>query len=226
MNTLKRLITKETIDINIKFVPQFQLPNCMNFMFTSQHADSFFLEDKDRRFLVIEVTDDPMPDRFYREYDEWYKGAGGPALHDWLLRRKISPEFNPMGHAPRTAAKERMIAATKSEAGSWLHELKHFPEQILHFGEQVYTRDLFSSAELLKMYDRDHMNSKVTAVGLGRQLSSAGFAQVMGGQPIHNPNTNKMERLYAVRNVRLWKDCKDIKKIARNLAMQPVRKPK
>jgi hypothetical protein len=198
----------------------------MNFMFTSQHADSFFLEDKDRRFLVIEVTEDPMPDKFYREYDRWYKQEGGPALHDWLLRRKIHPEFNPMGHAPRTMAKERMIAATKSEAGSWLHDLKHFPEQILHFGDMQLTRDIFSTAELLKMYERDHMNSKVTAVGLGRQLSSAGFVQVMGGQPVLNPNTQKMERLFAARNTHIWKNCKDIKKVQRNLAMQPVRRAK
>lgn len=223
MNTLKRLITKETIDVNIKFVPQFELPNCMNFMFTSQHADSFFLEDKDRRFLVIEVAEDPLPEKFYRDYDKWYKGDGGPALHEWLLRRRISSEFNPMGHAPRTLAKERMIAATKSEAGSWLYDLKNYPDQTLRMGEMRFVRDLFSSKELMVMFERDHPNMRLTVGGLGRALAAAGFPQVMGGQAVLNPVTGKMERLFAVRNIDVWRNCKDKKKIERNLSQPPVR---
>jgi hypothetical protein len=226
MNTLKRLITKDAIDVNIKFVPQFELPNCMNFMFTSQHSDSFFLEDADRRFLIVEASEDPLPDKFYRDYDKWYKSEGGPALFDWLLRRRISKEFNPMGHAPSTAAKERMIATTKSEAGSWLHELQKFPEQILKLGEMHFTRDLFSTKELLTMYERDHPNSKVTAVGLGRQLSAGGFYQVLDGNALFNQNTGRMERMFAVRNAKLWRGCKDIKKIQANLSKSPVRKSK
>lgn len=226
MNTLKRLITKETVEVNIKFVPQFQLPNCMNFMFTSQHGDSFFLEDKDRRFLVVEVVSDPLPDKFYREYDAWYKNGGAAHLHDWLLSRKISKEFNPFGHAPRTLAKERMIAATKSEAGSWVHDLQHFPEQVLHIGDMRYTRDLFSSKELMALYERDNPNTKMTVGGMGRALGAAGFPQVMGGQPVMNPNTQKMERMFAVRNAHLWKNCKDRKKIEKHLASTPVREGK
>lgn len=226
MNTLKRLITKDTIDVNIKFVPQFQLPNCMNFMFTSQHGDSFFLEDKDRRFLVIEVTQDPLPDSFYREYDKWYKNGGAAHLHDWMLRRKISKDFNPYGHAPKTLAKERMIAATKSEAGSWVHDLQHFPDQILRMGEMRFTRDLFSSKELMVLYERDNPNTKMTTGGMGRALSAAGFAQVMGGQPVLNPNTGKMERMFAVRNRDMWAKCKNAKDIHKNLTAVPVREAK
>lgn len=227
MNTLKRLITKDEISINIKFVPQYSLPNRMNFLFTSQHADSFFLEDKDRRFLVVEVQDDPLPLSFYEKYDNWYKREGGPRhLMHWLLERKISKDFNPLAPAPRTAAKERMIAATKSDVGDWLYELKNYPDQVLKFGQMRHTRDLFSSKELLAIYEADHINSKVTAVGLGRQLSAAGFPQVMDGHAIPNPNTGKMERFFAVRNVDEWKRCRDRKKIENNLKKQPVREAK
>lgn len=222
MNTLKRLITKESIDINIKFVPQYELPNCMNFLFTSQHGDSFFLEDKDRRFMVVEVQDDPMPEKFYTDYDRWYKKEGGcQALFQWLLDRKISKDFNPAGHAPRTAAKERMIAATKGDAGAWVHDLKQHPEQILRMGQMVFTRDIFSARELLNMYEAEHPNGKLTAVGLGRQLSTAGFVQVLDGKPLLNPNSGKMERMFAVRNVHHWKQVKDRKKIERNLQLSP-----
>lgn len=228
MNMLKRLITKDTIDINIKFVPQYSLPNCMNFFFTSQHGDSFFLEDKDRRFMVIEVQGDPLPQSFYDDYDKWYKaekgGHGCAHLMHWLLERKISKDFNPSAPAPRTSAKERMIIATKGDAASWVHELKQYPDQVLALGQMTFTRDLFSSAELLKIYEGAHTNTKLTAVGLGRQLSGAGLVQVNDGMPVMNPNTGKMERLFAVRNLEFWrKNGKDTKKIKANLMLSPKR---
>lgn len=231
MNMLKRLITKDSIDINIKFIPQYTLPNCMNFLFTSQHGDSFFLEDKDRRFMVIEVQGDPLPQAFYDEYDRWYKpekgGQGCAHLMQWFLDRKISPGFNPSAPAPRTMAKERMIVATKGDAASWVHELKTYPDQVLCLGQMTFTRDLFSSAELLKIYEGVHSNTKLTAVGLGRQLSGAGLVQVNDGAPIMNPNTGKMERLFAVRNLEFWrKHGKDAKKLKANLMLSPKREKK
>lgn len=225
MNKLKRLITKDAVNINIKFVPQYELPNRMNFMFTSNHGDSFFLEDKDRRFLIIEVQGDPLPDKFYDDYDKWYKGDGAAHLMQWLMDRKISPHFNPNAHAPRTYAKERMIAATKGDAGAWVYELKSFPDQILKFGDMVHTRDLFTSKELLDMYERDHPNSRVTAVGLGRQLSAAGFHQVYKGQPLEGPD-GKMGRFFAVRNIDKWRRLNDKKLLEKNVKMQPVRTAK
>jgi hypothetical protein len=225
MNVLKRLVTKAEIVINIKFVPQYSLPNAMNFLFTSNHGDSFFLEDSDRRFFIIEVLGQPLPDAFYKEYDAWYKGNGASYLMDWLLKRKINKDFNPSARAPSTFAKERMIAATKGDAGAWVHELKHFPDQVLHFGEMYYTRDLFSSRELLDMYMRENPNTRVTAVGLGRQLSAAGFPQVFNGQPLRGP-TGKMERFFAARNTEEWRKCKDRKKFEANLKMAPIRRKK
>lgn len=228
MNTLKRLITKETVNVNIKFVPQFELPNRMNFLFTSNYGDSFFLEDKDRRFMIVEVQGEPLGDTFYKEYDAWYKGEGAAALMQWLLDRKISPAFNPNAPAPRTYAKERMIAATKGDAGAWVHELHQFPDQILTVAgthDMVHTRDLFSSRELLAMYERTHPNSRVTAVGLGRQLSAAGFPQVYNGQPLMGVD-GKMERFFAVRNMVGWRKVKDRKRLEAHLKSQPVRKKK
>lgn len=225
MNTLKRLITKSTIDINIKFIPQYSLPNAMNFMFTSQHSDSFFLEDKDRRFLVVEVQDDPLDREFYREYDKWYKSdEGAAALHQWLLDRKISKTFDPAAPAPRTAAKDRMIAATKGDLGSWVNEMMAFPEQTLRLGQMRYTRDLFTSRELLSIYEQDHPNSKVTAVGLGRALSAAGCIQVDNGAPVKGPD-GKMGRYFAVRNIASWRK-RPRKEIEKHLQSQMVREGK
>jgi hypothetical protein len=143
----------------------------------------------------------------------------------WLLERKISKDFNPNSAPPRTAAKDRMISATKGDLGAWVQELKEFPEQVLTVNGMRHTRDLFSSRELLQIYESQNVNSRVTAVGLGRKLSEAGFRQVHGGQPMTGRD-GKMERFFAVRNVQHWNKCKDRRKLEANLRMEPVKERK
>lgn len=222
MNKLKRLITKSAININVKYVPQYTLPNCMNFLFTSQHGDSFFLEDKDRRFLVVEVISDPLPEKFYMEYDKWYKGDGAAHLMQWLLDRKITKDFNPSAAPPRTKAKDRMIASTKGDVESWVRELREFPNQVLRTGQMRHTRDLFSSRELLALYSNNDPNTRLTAVGLGRKLSEAGFRQVCAGAPLKAPD-GRMERFFAIRNPETWLRTMDKVKLEKHLTSAPVR---
>jgi hypothetical protein len=52
---MKAMITQEEVNINIKYIPQFSIPDCVNYYLTSNHADALFLEDEDRRFFVHEV---------------------------------------------------------------------------------------------------------------------------------------------------------------------------
>lgn len=222
-NKLKRLITKPTVRIDIKYVPRYVLPNCMNFLFTSNYGDSFFLEDKDRRFLIVEVKSSPQPEKFYKDYDAWYKGPGAAHLFQWLLDRKINKDFNPMNHAPDTAAKKRMIHSNKGELAGWVSDLKENTDAMLRMGQMRYTKDLFSAQELFKLYEQEYPNnSRVTAKGLGRQLSAADFHMVANGQPLKSPQ-ERMVRYYAIRNAETWLACKDRKKLEANLKLGPVK---
>ena len=115
-----------------------------------------------------------------------------------------------------------MILATQGDAGAWVRELKEFPEQILHVGQLRHTRDLFSSKELLKLYERDNPNSRLTSIGLGRKLAAAGFVQVLNGQPVKGPD-GKHERFWAVRNIAHWKKTKDWKAVTKDLKKAPVK---
>ena len=220
-NTLKRLITQRTVTINIKFVPQYDVPDCINYLFTSQHPDAFFIEDTDRRYFVNEVTaDQPLPISFYNKYSEWLRTTGPSALFNWLLKRKISKEFNPVAPPPRTAAKERMTRNSKSELSGWVQDLREFPDQTLRFGSMRHTRDLFTSGELLQMFKNDHPDSKASAIGLGRALAQAGFSQVCGDQPLRGPD-GKQGRFFAVRNVVKWRKASR-KDAEANLKLQPT----
>lgn len=203
-NTLKRLITQKTVTINIKFIPQYDVPDCINYLFTSQHPDAFFIEDTDRRYFVNEVlADEPMPMSFYQAYDEWLWGSGPSHLFDWLLKRKIT-NFNPAAAPPRTEAKERMVRNSKGELAAWTQDLREFPDQVLRIGQLRHTRDLFTSAELLDMYREKHQDTKASSIGLGRSLAQAGFPQVCGGQPCVGAD-GRQARFFAVRNIGKWR---------------------
>lgn len=222
-DALKTIITQEEVNINVKYIPQFSIPDVMNYGFTSNHADAMFLEDEDRRYFIHEVPHaEPLPEAFYKSYDAWLNGDGPAALMYWFLERDLS-DFNPKGPAPRTAARERMIMSGKGDLDAWCRELRENPAATLRVGQLRHARDLFTSKELLEMYQRDHdAGGKVTANGLGRALGRAGFKQAYAGMPITTLD-GKQGRYFIIRNPDKWSRVKAVKELARHIALAPVR---
>lgn len=151
-NKLKVLITSDKVFINEKYQPAIESMNCANFMFTSNHADAFYLEDADRRFFVWEITADRKPDEFYAKFVDWRDNGGGTAaLMDHLLKLDLTG-FNPKGNAPQTAAKAEMIRQSKSDLERWLADVFEdeisittvFGKQVAHVNEiaEAYNREL------------------------------------------------------------------------------------
>ena len=92
---IKKLITQETVRINVKYVPTYVVKDCINYYFTSNSPNAFFLEDTDRRFFIHEVTVGAHPDPdFYDKYAEWMNGPGPKFLARWLMDRDLS-NYNP-----------------------------------------------------------------------------------------------------------------------------------
>lgn len=223
---MKAMITQEEVNINIKYIPQFSIPDCVNYYLTSNHADALFLEDEDRRFFVHDVGTDtaPLDDKFYSTYDKWLKKDGGAAyLMQWFLERDLS-NFNPKAQALRTKARDRMIMVGKSDLAVWVAELKEAPSQKLRLGQLHHQRDLFTSTELLAMYVSDHPTAegKVTGNGMSRALQAAGIKQAYGGSPLAGSD-GKQGRYFIVRNVDKWKRVNDRKVLTKHIALQPVR---
>lgn len=198
---LKKLITQRELRVNGKYVPTYVVPDCINFIFTANHPDSFFLEDDDRRFFIHEVQVAPLSEAFYMNYDLWVDSGGAAAVFDYLMKLDIG-DFNPSAPACRTAAKERMIANVQSDLAGWVRQLLATPEFILRVGEIALTSDLYTSKELLQIYDPSGKTG-TTANGLGRELARAGVRQVCGGKPIRAPDGSQ-GRYYAVRHMDYW----------------------
>ncbi len=206
-DVLKKLITQDTLRVNVKYVPSFTVPDRINYLFTSNHADVFFLEDDDRRFFIHEVLVGPLEQAFYLDYfgrkgkPGWLDSGGSAAVFDWMLRRDLS-KFDPAARAFGTKAKDRMIADTQSDLGGWCRALLADPDDILRMGQVPSSRDLWTSAELLILYD-PMGKTGTTANGLGRELKRAGAKQVADGQPIRGPQGSQ-GRYYAVRELVKW----------------------
>lgn len=198
---LKKMITQRELRVNTKFIPSYVVPDCINYFFTANHPDSFFLEDDDRRFYIHEVQVGPLPEEFYAEYDLWLDTGGSSAVFDYLLNYDTG-SFNPAAPAFKSTAKERMIANVQSDLAGWVRQLIMTPDQVLRVGEIVIKRALFTSRELLQFYDPTGRTG-TTANGLGRELARAGVRQVCAGKPLRLPDGSQA-RYYAVRDPDKW----------------------
>lgn len=203
-NKLKVMVTREHIEINEKNIREYSIPDCINYLFTANDPDAFYLEDGDRRFFIHEVLATPAPRAFYDAYDAWYKSdEGAAALFDHLLRLDLG-DFHPLGEPPLTAAKLEMTAMSKTELEAWIAAALREPDAYL----AALPGDLFTPEELCALYDPSG-NKDVSPVLMARKLAVAGAFRVTprgipSGQ-IKSTVRGKLVRLYALRNVDRWR---------------------
>jgi len=193
---MKGMITQQRLRLNPKYIPSYEVPDCINYYFTSNHPDSFFVEDDDRRFFIHEVVGAPLVREFYDTYDKWYKGDGCQHLFWHLLNLDLG-DFNPRAFAHVTNSKQDMIEGGRSDLGSWVAMLREDPDTVLRMDKVVLPYDLWRAEDLLLLYDPDG-RGKVTANGMSRELRRAGFKRPVG--TLAAPTKNGRFRLWAVRN--------------------------
>lgn len=199
---LKGLITGTNLNINEKYKRPYVLPNTVQFYFTSNHPDAFFL-DQDRRFLVIETPQEPLPLEFYAQYRKWLLGDGPAAIFHHLLHNVKLDGFNPQGPPPGTFAKEIMIDQSKSEVGRFIAAVMLDPDQAHRLFGIPQDVDLFAPHELHKFYDpRGEKRATVKAISL--ELQKQGAVKVLGGRQVEINGAGHY-RFYAVRNGDKWR---------------------
>jgi len=199
---IKGLITQHEMRINAKYVPTYTLPDCINYIFTSNHPDALFVEDTDRRFFVHEVTGTPAERHFYEAYDRWLKGSGPAHLFHRLLNLDLST-FNPRAEAMQTLSKINMIEDARSDIGSWVAGLRMDVERSLrHLGERAAKScALFTATQLHFAYDPEG-RTRTTINGMARELRRQGFRQTNRGIPVRGKTG--LNKLYAVRDSEYW----------------------
>lgn len=194
---LMTMITQKEIHINIKFVPKYSTPDCINYYFTANDPDAFYMDDGDRRFFIHEVTVGKLPEALRDRYKVWKSSQEGMQALMYYLSNLDLKGFDPDAEAYKTIAKATMIGLTKGDLALWVHELKENPNRKLKLDG-----DLFTSKELLAMYDPTGIG-KVTINGMARELTRSGFRPPGKRGSIAITCFGNV-RLWAVRNPEFW----------------------
>lgn len=192
---MKGMITQQRLRVNPKYIPAYTVDDAINYYFTSNHPDAFFLEDNDRRFFIHEVAAEPQPVEFYKEYAHWLHNGGAARLFHYLLTLPLD-DFEPAAPAPATLSKSDMIGLGKSDLANWVSRLREEPDSVLRLGNRVLPYTLFTTDQLLRLYDPDD-RKKVTVNGVARELKRSGFHKVNMGNPV--TTIHGLLRLWAVR---------------------------
>jgi Domain of unknown function (DUF3854)/Family of unknown function (DUF5906) len=177
---IRGMITRQELRLNPKYIPSYSIPDCINYMGTSNKADAFFIEDEDRRIFVQEVMAERLPKEFVDEYDAWLKsGDCGSAMFHWALNVDLKG-FRPNAPALTTKSKLAMIEDCRSDVARWVAVLMHDPEQILKKMGQPLPYELWRTEDLLKLYDPGGQ-TRLTSTGLSRALKAGGMERAARG---------------------------------------------
>lgn len=198
-NKLKTMISQKELKLDKKYVPKYSVPDCINYYFTANGPDCFYMEDDDRRNFIHEVTALPLTQEERNNYADWKDTDEGiAALFHYFLNLDLTG-FDPFAPALATNAKRTMIYLTKSDVAAWVADLRNNYEAMLDM-----PGDLFTAAELLRMYDPIGVG-KVSANGMARELTKAGFRAPGKHGTMAVTKFGNM-RLYAIRNIDEWRN--------------------
>lgn len=115
---LKSLVTDTTIGIEAKGVDMVQMRSIHAYVFLSNYAEQYFIEDKDRRFAVFQCSEGYGPSWWYTLDEAMDKGR-----HDILawLKQEYDPEFN-IKAIPMSELKASITADNRHPILHWLED--------------------------------------------------------------------------------------------------------
>ena len=205
---LKNMITREVVNVNKKYEPVYKMPDCANYLFTSNHIDALFLESSDRRTFVHEIRGPAKPDAFYKRVDRWRKSDAGPAaLFYYLLNDVDVSDFDPKAPALPTDAKVAMIDAGKSAVDLFAEEVRDNPDGVLRLGFEVVEDQLLTLGRLTAFANSLPGASNHSPPAVAKALRRVGFRQYV----VYTVDGTK--RLWAIRRPDYW-DARTTKEMA------------
>ena len=197
---MKSMITQRELRLNPKYIPSYTVPDCINYYFTSNHCDAFFVDPTDRRFFVNEIKRRPKPKSFYDAVTREFATdgcRGARALFHHLLHYDLQG-FDPQGAAPVTTSKLEMISSSQGDAAVWCAMLKEDPDQLLKLGNVVLPYKLWTAKELYALFNPDG-NNRTNEGWFGKAMRAAGFRQ-WGDAALVRTKTKGVQRLWMVRD--------------------------
>ena len=199
-DALKDLITRPLVEINIKNIKQFEVRDCVNWIFTSNHADGIFVDDYDRRFFIVHWAEAKISDEFAIELRTWKdSGKAARALRHYFEHYALTG-FQPYAAAPRTSGRAESIDANRSDLERFCAEIIAMPAapEAKASSDRGSMGDLFTCEKVLEEFDpQGRKHTSVRAVA--NALRSVGAVEIT--KPVY---IGKTRRLWAIRNQEKW----------------------
>ncbi len=180
-NKLKPLIAAPpyTLRVNVKFEPQYEIPNLVACIFFTNMENALALSRHDRRNFVVWNDGQPRSGDYYSALAAWYDAGGAALAARWLQLRDVSA-FNAKGTAPMTAAKQDMRKATLPEADAIIVEAMEHRDPPFH-------RRFIRLSDVLQLLETQTMGfGRVTRQQVARKLKAAGLLP-LGRVTLGNP---------------------------------------
>ncbi len=173
---LKNMVTREKLNVSIKYQPEYTIADLANFLLTSNHVDALFLEETDRRAVIHDVDRPAKAFEFYDRIDKWRANNGPAHVFHYLLNEVDLGDFNPKRPAPTTSAKAEMIALSKSDVDLAIQAIHEQPDAILKTGQMV-NACAFLTASQLQHYINNYTGGHSTLIAISKSLRRGGFKQ-------------------------------------------------
>ena len=178
---VKRLVTDDMLDVNVKFGGQYTATNYANIILTSNDPGCIPLEDAERRLFALEfspVVWHPAGETAYwNTFNDWLDGGGTAAIRYWLMHKDIST-FDHRFMPPMNPIKLQMIESGKSDLATWVSDLKAAPGAMMGSTERWAVTpeemlDLYLMANPCTEGQRNSRKNQLT-----QALNKAGFKKV------------------------------------------------
>jgi len=207
IDNIKPYITNDWVSIRRMRMDEYKIPNVTNYAMYTNHWDALPINESDRRFFIvstsfqvasdIEEFNERNPDHFTKLFEATNNFPH--IMRGWLMSWKLSDEFDPKRHAPKTAAKAKMREIARGdeiEAINDIVEGGHAPD-LSEF--MLNTGKLVEQAPLLAQVSMPGTRA------LSNLLAQAGFVYVdrvrLPGDPKKVRIYTKHPRLYEGKNV-------------------------
>ena len=195
---LKNMLTREKLNVSIKYQPGYVLDDCANYLFTSNHVDALHLETADRRIVVHEIKAEPKGRPFYKRIDRWRRQGGPSALFHYLLNDIDVSDFDPKDPAPSGTAKSAMISVSMSALDLFAQDLCDNPNDVLHDSMEPVEDELLTLTRIKTYASRATREGPHSSTAVSKSLRRAGFRMYV----VFTCDGTK--RLWAVRNREAW----------------------
>jgi len=215
-NRLKSMISREKVRINVKYTPQYDVVDCLNYYFTSNSPKAFYLTDEDRRMFVFEVKGKPWDQKKYDRFLHWEQTDGPAAVFHYLLNEVDCTSFNPMARPPVTDAKLEMIESGSTDADDFARALRANTDAVTTNGAVVTKHNLYTITELYgfaKVFLHSDRHKYIAPKNLGQALSARGFRKVQCGDKGCICINGKYDYVWIVRDEERLADVTDVNKI-------------